>query len=923
MPSLRVWRIRLPTANDLVTSILSTPRPLSKDQSKAVISKARYTRIIAGAGAGKTETLTRRISYLLLVEKVKPSAIVAFTFTEKAAQNMKSRIYERVEQVGGAEVSKELGEMYIGTIHGYAKRLLEDYFNFGNRIVLDDNQEVAFIMRHGWTLDIGNYDTNYAASCRTFLKTVNMVWGEMLDRDVLANQAKEFSHKIVKYEEMLNEHKLLTFGTMTSIVVEKLREAPEKVSHIQHLLCDEYQDINKAQEEFIRLLGKNAGIFVVGDPRQSIYQWRGSDERFFEEFSKSFKGTNEISINENRRSTKRIVDNANRFSQDFGGRVYEHLTPVRKEVGAIFISEQEDPEREASWVADQIEVLVKKKKLRYCDVGILTRSVSTSAGPLVDEFKRRHIPYIVGGKVGLFKRDEAQAMGRLFAWLWDDGFWVENPWKWKEQIHGDDLLRTGLALWGTSQSHGTPPNADGELRKIKADVTSGRGNYQNFSQIYVAILNALGFKNLDYNNSGDAAVMANLGRFNNLLTDYETANRLGGRTPKWRTDLKGFCWFMNTHAVQAYDEQPGEDLGGVNAVQLMTIHQAKGLEWPVVFLFATTASRFPPRNIGNPQNWCDIPRDLFPASRYEGSLEDEKRLFYVAITRPKDALVISHFRRKTKKTTRSGFIEKCLLTEFTLLKDEEPLPAIDLKPVEKDPEEMQTFTAGEILTYLRCPHMYLLGAVLGYQPGLHQALGFGNALHHCLRRAGELIKIGGYEPRGAVATAVDQDFHMPFVGGEVFDNYKRTAKNSLLNFTKKHGNDLMRVKEVEYRLEYPIHRATLCGKVDVILDDRGELEARDYKSSEETRSHEEASMQVQLYTLGLRSLGRPVVKGSVAYIQEADVKGVDVDKTTLAKTKEQAEEAVNNIIEQDYEPRPVLGNCGRCDHKSICRWCKE
>lgn len=148
--------------SERVSKIIDGPPPLSVDQREAVLSKSRYNRVIAGAGAGKTETLTRRVVYLLSVEEVEPSSIVAFTFTEKAAQSMKSRIYMRVGEICGQSATTNLGEMYVGTIHAYAKRVLEDFFGFGNYNALDDNQEVAFLLRHGWALGVRNYGRYYA-----------------------------------------------------------------------------------------------------------------------------------------------------------------------------------------------------------------------------------------------------------------------------------------------------------------------------------------------------------------------------------------------------------------------------------------------------------------------------------------------------------------------------------------------------------------------------------------------------------------------------------------------------------------------------------------------------------------------------------------------------------------------------------------
>jgi DNA helicase-2/ATP-dependent DNA helicase PcrA len=198
-------------------------------------------------------------------------------------------------------------------------------------------------------------------------------------------------------------------------------------------------------------------------------------------------------------------------------------------------------------------------------------------------------------------------------------------------------------------------------------------------------------------------------------------------------------------------------------------------------------------------------------------------------------------------------------------------------------------------------------------------------MHYCLKRAGELVK-EGYSPVSAVATSVDEDFHMPFVGGVVLENFKNSAKKRLVTFTQKYGDDLKRIEEVEYRLEFPIHdegvtSATIMGKVDVILRSGGELEVRDYKSSEEARTLEEVSTQIRLYTAGLKTMGRPVSSGSVAYLDDADVKPVDVSDKPLAEAKQNAQKVVERITKRKFKPNPGK-SCERCDQSQICRWRK-
>ncbi|WXG44260.1 MAG: ATP-dependent DNA helicase [Promethearchaeati archaeon SRVP18_Atabeyarchaeia-1] len=908
--------------SNVTSSILNLPPVLSEDQGEAALSKSRYTRVIAGAGAGKTETLARRIACLLLVEGVEPRRVVAFTFTEKAARSMKSRIYHTVEKLAGSGATANLGEMYIGTIHGYAKRILEDHFGYGNYGVLDEGKEVAFLMRHGWNIHSHLYAGNYAESCRIFLRTVNMVWDEMLDEGQVEQRAPPFFRRMKRYEDLLKVHRQLTFGRMIHEAVLNLRSNPDKLGHVRHVIIDEYQDINRAQWELINLVGQNSSVFIVGDPRQSIYQWRGSDEEFFEKFAKDFPKVKTVTLTENRRSAKRIVRNANCFADSFEKRAYEHMEPTRKDDGFIGLASLETPDDEAKWIADQIEDLIKKKSLKFSDIGVLTRSVSTSAGPLIHELKKRKVPYIVGGKVGLFKRDEARALGMIFSWFWEDGFWTDDPYRRDESISGNALLSAALKCWDSAHQHGHPTSAEIKLRRIKGDLNSEKSFYRNFTKIYYDILNALGYEKLDYANTNDATVMANLGRFNVLLTDYEFANRIGGRRPEWAHDLKGLFWFINSYALLAYEEQPSDDIRGVDAVQIMTIHQAKGLEWPIVFLFANVTRRFPPSRMGRPQEWCDVPREMFDAKRYEGGLEDERRLFYVAVTRSKDALVISHFRRISNNISRSMLIDSLDKDALTELSDKQRLPELAIH-ANSQPDEIQTFTAEEVITFSICPHMYLLRDIWGYQPELRQAIGFGNGLHYCLRRAGELIKNEGYSPIEAAEKAVKEDFHMPFVGGEVLENFRKSAGKMLRRFAEKYGDDLKRIEEVEYRIEYPIksptNAATIMGKVDVILRDGGSMEVRDYKTSAKVRTSEEISTQVTLYAAGLKSVGRPVTSGSVAYLKEGDVKTVDVSDPALSNAKGEAGRTIESIMKRQFAPAPGK-NCSRCDQAPICRW---
>ncbi|MDG6251026.1 ATP-dependent helicase, partial [Methanocalculus sp.] len=773
-----------PSYSQITAQILNEPKPLSDDQRHAVLCDRSHIRIIAGAGAGKTETLTRRIVYLLLEEQVDPTSIVAFTFTEKAAQSMKSRIYERVNHLGGEEICARLGEMYVGTIHGYCYRLLEEYFGYGDWGVLDEKQEMAYLMRVGWALGLGRTGY-YATNCEDFLNTQNVYYGEMIPEQSLRKKKDTvFLEKIRQYEASLDRHKRLTFNRMVQLAVENLQQCPEVADHVQHLIVDEYQDINRAQEELIRLIGHGGYIFIVGDPRQTIYQWRGSDERCFEEFASKYPETATINITENRRSTVAVIESANGFSDSFEEQHYNHMDPVRHEQGGAYLVEADSDMAEVEWIADRIQGLVDREKCNYSDIALLFRSVTTSAPVFIDEFRRRDIPFVVGGKVGLFRRPEILGIGQLFAWLWEDGFWQQDRWSSHTRIRGEELLSEAVVNW----NQGVPDLVleDDDIRNIRRWKESVlNGTYENFTQVFSELLVLLGYQRLDPDNVRHAVIMANLGRINTLLTDYETAIMLGGRRNRnWESDLKGLCWYMNTYASSKYEEQTGDDIGGVDAVQLVTVHQSKGLEWPLVFVPCMVKQRFPSSMTGRGRTWLISP-DLFDVAKYEGDLENERKLMYVALTRAMDVAVVSYFTSMNgRRKGRSAFID-----DIESLSYVEPLSQREVLPDHESAtggavDELRTFTAGEIVDYGKCGHFYRLRHLWGYQPGLSDYLGYGRTLHFCLREAADLMKNEELSPMVSVATAVDRHFHMPFVTEGRMVKIKQAAKNHLMRFAE-------------------------------------------------------------------------------------------------------------------------------------------
>ncbi len=914
---------------EILRRILEKPTRLSEDQKEAVLCKKRYVRVIAGPGTGKTETLTRRILYLLLYKNVKPKKIVAFTFTDMAAQNMKSKIYKRLMELHGQRACVQFDEMYIGTIHGFCLKVLQDLFYYANYEVLDESQEVAFIMRKGHELGLSS--KNYI---KDFIRSLNVVYNEFLDIDNIKEEPVQyndslnedrfsFREALQKYESILDKNKLLTFGRMVALAVQKLKSNPKKISFIKHLLVDEYQDINKTQKELIEIIGKNASVFVVGDPRQNIYRWRGSDEVYFKNFPKHFnRNVKTIQLIVNRRSARTIVESANNFAENFETR-YAPLQPKRKEEGKVVKIESDTAEEEAERIASEIEACVKnsKCKFKFNDFAILLRSVKTSGGPFINCFKRKNIPYIIGGKAGLFMREEAQAIGQLFCWLSDYGFWLEDPNNRNKKIIRDALLDNGIRLWSQSTQIDIS-NKKEELIKWKNTIKNNNSSI-NLIDMFYDLLAILEYKRLDPKNKMHAAIMANIGRFSNLLKDFESSVKLGGNL-FCKSDIHELCHYINYYAMDLYAEQPSEDLKNIEAVQIFTIHQAKGLEWPIVFIPALISKRFPSSMAGSKMRWF-ISEKLFDSKKYEGGEEDEKRLFYVAITRAKDFLCLSYFRRfpNGKNTTPSKFI---LMLESSPLEPKVPIlknhfDFSKIKPTSSfSDQELQIFSTTQILAYLKCPYFYNLREIWRYSSPLVMLLGYGKSLHYCFRYASELIVTRKMKVEEAVEKSVEEHFNLPYANAEKKEELKSSVKELLVKFIKDHKEDITKTKEVEIRLTFPVQKTIVVGRADAILKEKNALEVRDYKTSDTVIPNKLGVLQVQLYAFGLKFLRKPIKYGSLVYFDKNFLKEVDVGKSKIDNAKKIAEECISNIIENNFNAKPIKSFCQKCDYSKICKW---
>jgi DNA helicase II / ATP-dependent DNA helicase PcrA len=901
-------------------------RGLSDSQKAVVSSNRRYLRVLAGAGAGKTETMTRRI-VALLSQGEHPSSIVAFTFTERAAAEIKERIHLRAEELLPKKILAGLGDLFVGTIHSFCLRLLQDHYGYGNYEALDANQEMAFLLREGWNLGIGKggrlaHSGVYSDDCETFRYSVDIVHNESLDRKLLHLHEPPFAAALEEYERLLDKHRILTFGRMVSLSVGELEKNPAPARTIRWLIVDEFQDVNKTQEQLVRLLSKDASCYVVGDPRQCIYGWRGSDPSCFDRFAEEHKAPT-ISLLDNYRSGSAIV----RFGNEVAGHLESadlrvSMAAKREMEGSVVYAELSDPRSEADWITSQITGFVEKKVCSFGDIAILLRSVKTSGEPIIRSLKGRGVPYIVGGSIGLFGRDETAAIGAVFVWLGGLS-WKDSPWA-QEESPNEELPRLASERW----PGGIPRDTlDAWKREL---IGARKPRFRNLSAAFHDLLQRLGVDRWNPDDKESAVRLANLGRFNGLLNDFEAARRRGGRPFDPPRDLRNLAWFIKTQGLSGYDEQAVGDLGDIDAVKVMTIHQAKGLEWPIVFVPALVAGRFPGRMVGR-EAFSWIPRTLYDIQRYSGTVEDERKVFYVATTRARDGLALSRFTRMKNARAASVFLEELGTATSSAIAS----PFIETVEIGRENnDEVVSFTPGEIIDYRRCPHQYRLSHDWGYQAGVVHELGFGKAVHHVLHQVALAAK-AGKDPTKVLDKILDEGFHMPYLSPTAVSARKRTARKLILQYIRKHRADFSHIEEIEARLEFRLAklgnvRATVKGRVDVIHSPDGARELRDYKtmdmedgeSVEDKAALEDAAFQIRTYAIGERELSRPVGKASVAFLHSGTLMPISIRESDLERTRQQAQEAVEGILAGEFPGRPGAP-CKGCDFKMICPHCDK
>jgi DNA helicase-2/ATP-dependent DNA helicase PcrA len=909
------------------TTTIQVPR-LEGEARDAVLYRGGHLQIIASAGSGKTEVVSQRVA-ALLAEGVEPAGIVAFTFTERAATSLKSRIERCIiaEPRLGPRFLDKLGAMFVGTIHSYCFNLLQQHVpRYETFDVLDDNRLTAFLTREAYTLGIPDLSGGKLfRSIQVFLSNLDVVENELIDGTELEDPFRTIYER---YVGTLEENHLLTYGQMIAHAVRELaRPDVFATAHgsLAHLIVDEYQDVNPAQEVLIeRLAALPVHLCVVGDDDQSIYQWRGSTVDNIVQFESRYPGVRPFRIQTNRRSRPTIIDHANKLGALILGRLTKTMEPHRAATDAVEVVcwSQATPHEEARVIAQSIKRAHAELGYRFRDVAVLCRG-RVSLPPILEALEEAGIPVQPGDRTNLFLQPEAELFGRTVCWLAGRGW--RPPYAQEEKTTLDGLVERHRDLYKLDEGRTEAVRRRLEdWRYLAADTTAPA----NLVREWYDLLGDLGVETWDLSDPWSVNRLGTLARCSQVLADYEAARRrsrpdhaaLGEQRGALDRGERYYAWlatYVQNWAQGAYEGFEGEESIDLDAVDLTTIHQAKGLEWPLVFVPALTDRRFPSSRTGEGRDWR-VPTHLFDRARYEGSENDERRLFYVAMTRARECLSLSTFAALAKPQKPSRFLLEVTGGFLPTLYELPPPPAPEPTT---ETEEVLEVTFSELASFRNCGMAYRLRTLIGFQPPLVPELGYGKAVHHVLREVADHIRRHGRKPTASQLDRLfDDGFYLPAANRPGHRQMKASARKLVDRYLDDYEDDLKRVWAVERPFELHLGGATVVGRADVIIDESNgqeRLTIVDYKTAAD--AHEQHEFQLQVYTDAGRREGLTVDRALVHDLRSAQRFEVPVNDRNVNEAEELVHELVRQIRAREFVAIPEKDKCGRCDVHSMCR----
>lgn len=963
---------------------LKSPK-VNKEQEKAIKHGDGPLLIIAGAGTGKTTVVTERIKYLVLSKKAKPSEILALTFTEKAAREMEERV----------DIGMPYGysQMWIMTFHSFCDKILRrEGLHIGlnpSYKLLTDGESARFFRKKLFDFDIDYFRP--LGNPTKFIDAILQHFSRLTDEDIspevyslwtdkLKNETEEEKLEYKKYKELSSLYKTYTdlkikegyfeFGDLITQCLKLFRNRPnilgEYKRQFKYILVDEFQDTNYSQNEIVKLLaGENGNITVVADDDQSIYRFRGAAVSNVIQFRNSFPKTNVVVLTKNYRSTQEILDSSYKLIQFNNPDRLEVVEKIDKKLKSQLFETGDVPEfihadrveNEAESVAKKVEELVESEGYSYKDFAVLVRA-NTHADPFVKSFNRNGIPSQFLGPGRLFKQPEVLDLIAYLKVLYnsEDSISLYRVFAIDYfEISGNDLMSLSNAARKTNQSlYDVAVKVENEdiSEKSKASIQKLIKiikKHQNLGKIETA-------GRILYLFLEESGMLTYL-----LRSETETAEKRSINIAKFFDKLKSFESANDTASVSEVVDfldlslETGEspltadsDWTENNAVNILTVHSSKGLEFPVVFIVNLVAQRFPTTDrreaIPIPQ---ELIREILPVGDYH--IEEERRLFYVGITRAKKRLYLtaSDFYGDGKRAKKlSPFIYEALELDMFDKKlnnnKNEQLTFLEYKP--KDVEQslksehykVTYLSYSDIETFETCPLHYKLSKIFRLPVPPSASASFGLSVHASLREFFESVTTGKKPTEKIMFDILEKNWvSKGFIDKKQERDFFEKGRMYLSGFLRQGFVKQKLPVLMEEKFSFPLRNAKgeriLVGGTIDRVDDLGDgiIEIIDYKTSANIPSQKEVDKNMQLSFYALAA----TLSGNKYFIKSPDQIKLSLyyldtqEKFTTTRTKKQLEDTIDKIFETKYA---IEASDFKCSGHMFCKngcefsmFCKE
>ena len=908
---------------------------LTEQQQKAVEYTDSPLLIVAGPGTGKTRVLTEKVLYLVTDKGYNPNRILVSTFTIKAANELKERLRKKL--------GDKVETMQISTIHSFCQKMLlsfPDQHNFGNVFaVLDELDQFMYVNKNIWNYGLKEYMTDLDID--EIINFYNRATENDVDPEELIKYFKkqgvsEKDHAIAKsyslyLANLLNPNDTkLDFALLQREFFYMIRNKSEVLQKVRdmfdYILIDEYQDTNPIQDAIFRLITEpKYGITVVGDEDQSIYGFRGASIENFRAFLQRYPGAKKLELEENFRSVKEIVktfDDFMKYKRTFTKSIYTNNSDYSKPI--IILSK--NLAEEGKTIVEFINRLVNEHGVKYGDIAILFKSVRFNSEHVQNELEKKRIPFIPIGDSSLMSQESVLDMLILLGYV--TSFETDEYFKNKILILRNivlsnllnltqesrdklilkvDLMEPFKVIDSTILKRLGLPERDIDillaLKNIRKEQMTGK---LSLLKLFYKVLDATGYHAGLFLKGDEQSLIevSNLAKFSVLLNKFE--NITGSR------DFKSLLYHLTT--IPDNKMEDASTIEDNNAVKLMTIHQAKGLEFPVVIMAGVTKNRYN-KEQENDSFIIEIPKELMLDKSDFSRGEELQRTFYVGLSRAQKILAISTVDGPGSKP--SPFIDEIGHDNFIKISDFNKELDLHYKPI----KEKTHLSYSSVGAYIDCAFRFYLWDILNFQTPEAYFQTYGVIIHNCLKKIHVFMK----EKKEIKLQQIIEIVDTYCKDDESRQRWRDELITDIWNYYEKTPAFIGKIVDVELPFSFIDSDVVINGYVDLVIENKNnELEIIDYKSRyKEGIELMNVGTQLRMYNMALNSRYPNGIKKISAYTfkdnQQVFFENSEKDiKETEKLVKSISESIEKKKFKRNWKGRFCITKTGKCNFYGLC-----